>query len=75
MSEVTEDAQLWSWSERAIASLYWSDAEACWVWGVTRQKAGKWSLWKSGSTATCASACYMMAQAFDDLAKDEGEPF
>jgi hypothetical protein len=75
MTESTEDTQLWSWSERAIASLFWSEAETAWRWGVTRRKAGKWELWRSGTTATCYSACVRMSDAFADLAQDEGEPF
>lgn len=66
----------WSWSEKAIASLYWSETETTWRWSVTRQSADGWERWRAGDTPTFKQAAYSMAAAFEELGGFEGsEPF
>jgi len=66
----------WSWSEKAIASLYWSETETAWRWSVTRQTAAGWERWKAGDAPSFKEAAYAMADAFHDLGRSEGsEPF
>lgn len=70
-----EQQSAWAWSEKAIASLYWSDTHTVWKWGVTRQTGQEWALWASGEAPSFRQAALSMAHAFEDLANSEGEPF